>query len=87
MGSVRKSIAERAQYKREHDSRVNERQMQMHEEKVDIGKALDDGLVVKESSGTESGKIQYISQGLNSVRRGGITKLHALAAMARPLRF
>ncbi|GJX61220.1 hypothetical protein Tco_0294120 [Tanacetum coccineum] len=53
---TQKSFVERAQYKREHDSRVNERQMQMHEGKVDIGKALDDGLVITESSGTKSEK-------------------------------
>nr|GEW85881.1 hypothetical protein [Tanacetum cinerariifolium] len=35
---------------------VNETQMQMQEEKVDIGKTMDDGLVVKECSGTDSDK-------------------------------
>ncbi|GJV52970.1 hypothetical protein Tco_1281063 [Tanacetum coccineum] len=56
MSSVKKSIAKRALHKREYDSRVNERQMQTHEGKVDMGKALDASLVVTESSGTESGK-------------------------------
>ncbi|GJU04859.1 hypothetical protein Tco_1121289 [Tanacetum coccineum] len=40
----------------ESDSRVNERQMQTTEEKVDTSKALDASLVNTESSGTESGK-------------------------------
>ncbi|GJR22508.1 hypothetical protein Tco_0971035 [Tanacetum coccineum] len=52
--SVKKSIDERAQHKREYDSWVNERQMQTTEEKVDTSKALDASLVDIESSGTES---------------------------------
>ncbi|GKC35793.1 hypothetical protein Tco_1048177 [Tanacetum coccineum] len=39
--SVKKSIDERALYKREYDTRVNERQIQITEGKVDAGKALD----------------------------------------------
>nr|GEW72969.1 putative ribonuclease H-like domain-containing protein [Tanacetum cinerariifolium] len=39
--SVKKSIDERAQLKREYDSWVNERQMQTTEEKVDTSQALD----------------------------------------------
>nr|GEW25693.1 hypothetical protein [Tanacetum cinerariifolium] len=35
---------------------VNETQMQMQEENVDMGQTMDDGLVVKECSGTESDK-------------------------------
>nr|GEV96020.1 hypothetical protein [Tanacetum cinerariifolium] len=54
MESVKKSIVKRALYKREYDSKVNERQMQTKEEKVDTSKALDASLVVIESSGTES---------------------------------
>ncbi|GJU82164.1 hypothetical protein Tco_1284529 [Tanacetum coccineum] len=54
MESVKKSIDKRALHKREHDSRVNERQMQTTEEKVDTSKALDASLVNKESSGTKS---------------------------------
>ncbi|GJS43557.1 hypothetical protein Tco_0568600 [Tanacetum coccineum] len=38
----------------EYDIRVNKRQMQMQESKIDTGKAVDDDLVVIESSGTES---------------------------------
>ncbi|GJV25671.1 hypothetical protein Tco_1378366 [Tanacetum coccineum] len=41
MESVKKSIDERAQHKQEYDSRVNDRQMQTIEEKVDTSKALD----------------------------------------------
>ncbi|GJY61159.1 hypothetical protein Tco_0461816 [Tanacetum coccineum] len=41
MESVEKSIDERAQHKREYDSWVNERQIQITEEKVDTSKALD----------------------------------------------
>ncbi|GKA66372.1 hypothetical protein Tco_0766180 [Tanacetum coccineum] len=41
MESVKKSIDERAQHKREYKSRVHERQMQTIEEKVDTSKALD----------------------------------------------
>ncbi|GKE39658.1 hypothetical protein Tco_1463063 [Tanacetum coccineum] len=52
MESVKKSIDERAQHKREYDSRVNDRQMQTIEEKVDMSKALDASLVNIESSGT-----------------------------------
>nr|GEW33538.1 hypothetical protein [Tanacetum cinerariifolium] len=54
MESVKKSINERAQHKREYDSRVNERQMQTTKEKVDESKALDASLVNTKSSGTKS---------------------------------
>ncbi|GJY83525.1 hypothetical protein Tco_0496901 [Tanacetum coccineum] len=40
MESVKKSINERALHKREYDIKVNERQMQTKEEKVDMSKAL-----------------------------------------------
>ncbi|GJV01759.1 hypothetical protein Tco_1335328 [Tanacetum coccineum] len=56
MESVKKSIDERAQNKREHDSKVNERKMQSKKGKVDSEKILDDVLVVTKSSGTESEK-------------------------------
>nr|GEW17492.1 hypothetical protein [Tanacetum cinerariifolium] len=52
--SVKKSIDERTQHKRKYDSRVNERQMQKTEEKVDTSKPLDASLVDTESSRTES---------------------------------
>ncbi|GJY74923.1 hypothetical protein Tco_0479354 [Tanacetum coccineum] len=54
MGNVKKSIAERTRHKRQYDRRVNKRQMQTQEEKVDMDKAVDASLVVTESSGTES---------------------------------
>ncbi|GKE67728.1 hypothetical protein Tco_1521889 [Tanacetum coccineum] len=56
MESVKKSIYERAQHKREYDKRVNDRKMQTKEGKVDSSKALDAGLVVTKSNGTESEK-------------------------------
>ncbi|GJR00073.1 hypothetical protein Tco_0523057 [Tanacetum coccineum] len=54
--SVKKSIDERAHHKREYDIRVKERQMQSKKGKVDSSKALNAGLVIIESSGTESDK-------------------------------
>ncbi|GJZ15824.1 hypothetical protein Tco_0551501 [Tanacetum coccineum] len=54
MESVKKSIDERAKHKREYDIRVNERQIQTTEGKVDTGKAVDASLVNTESIGTES---------------------------------
>ncbi|GJZ46147.1 hypothetical protein Tco_0593743 [Tanacetum coccineum] len=41
-------------HQRQYDRRVNKRQMQMQESKINMGKALDADLVVTESSGTES---------------------------------
>nr|GEU44582.1 hypothetical protein [Tanacetum cinerariifolium] len=52
--SVKKSIDERVQLKREYDSCVNERQMQTTEEKVDTSKALGASLVDTESNRTKS---------------------------------
>ncbi|GKB09525.1 hypothetical protein Tco_0837837 [Tanacetum coccineum] len=49
-----KSTDKRALHKREYNSRVNERQMQTTEEKVDTSKALDASLVDTESSETKS---------------------------------
>ncbi|GKE38190.1 hypothetical protein Tco_1461595 [Tanacetum coccineum] len=54
MESVKKSIDKRAHYKREYNSRVNERRIQTAEEKVDTSKALDANLVDTKSSGIES---------------------------------
>ncbi|GJV41213.1 retrovirus-related pol polyprotein from transposon TNT 1-94 [Tanacetum coccineum] len=56
MGNVKKSVTERTRHKRLYDRRVNKRHMQKQESKVDLGKALDAGLVVRESSGKEYGK-------------------------------
>ncbi|GJV68180.1 hypothetical protein Tco_1483689 [Tanacetum coccineum] len=49
MESVKKSVDERAQHKREYDSRVNERQMHTTEEKVETSNALDASLVNTEN--------------------------------------
>ncbi|GJV12160.1 hypothetical protein Tco_1353701 [Tanacetum coccineum] len=53
MGNVKKSIAERTRHKRQYDSRMNERQMQSKEGKVDSSKSLDVSLVVTECSAIE----------------------------------
>ncbi|GJX09852.1 hypothetical protein Tco_0199711 [Tanacetum coccineum] len=54
MGNVKKFVAERKRHKRQYDRRVNKRQMQTQESKIDMGKAMDVDLVVTESSGTKS---------------------------------
>ncbi|GJR77167.1 hypothetical protein Tco_0089532 [Tanacetum coccineum] len=54
MGNVKKSVAERTCHKRQYDRRVNKRQMQTQESKIDTGKPVDADLVVTKSSGTES---------------------------------
>ncbi|GJR42359.1 hypothetical protein Tco_1310462 [Tanacetum coccineum] len=54
MGNVKKSVAERTRHQRQYDRRVNKRQMQMQESKIDTGKAVDADLAITESSGTES---------------------------------
>ncbi|GJX59674.1 hypothetical protein Tco_0291064, partial [Tanacetum coccineum] len=56
MSNIKKFVVERTHHQRQYDRRVNKRQMQTQENKVDLGKALDAHLVVTESSGTESGK-------------------------------
>ncbi|GKF52356.1 hypothetical protein Tco_0159266 [Tanacetum coccineum] len=53
MGYVKKSVAERTHHQRQYDRRVNKRQMQTQESKIDKGKAVVADLVVTESSGTE----------------------------------
>ncbi|GJW21590.1 hypothetical protein Tco_0032212 [Tanacetum coccineum] len=54
MGNVKKSVAERARHQRQYARRVNKRQLQTQESKIDTGKAVAEALVVTESSGTES---------------------------------
>nr|GEZ83493.1 hypothetical protein [Tanacetum cinerariifolium] len=62
MGNVKKSVAKKAHHQRQYEKRVNNRQMQTHESKIDSGSALDvvsshaldADLVVMESNGTES---------------------------------
>ncbi|GJW88899.1 hypothetical protein Tco_0164239 [Tanacetum coccineum] len=78
MDAFRKSIDERAQHKREYDSRVNKRHMQSKKGKVDSSKALDASLVVTECSGTKSDK-QDTSGSLGNY----IT--HAMDADIRPV--
>nr|GEV89841.1 retrovirus-related Pol polyprotein from transposon TNT 1-94 [Tanacetum cinerariifolium] len=54
MSNVKESVAERTCHQRQFERRVNKRQMQTLETKIDTGKALDVDLVVTESSMTES---------------------------------
>nr|GEZ18203.1 putative RNA-directed DNA polymerase [Tanacetum cinerariifolium] len=54
MGNVKKSVVERTRHKRQYDSKMNKRQMQSKEGKVDSSKALDASLVVTECSVIES---------------------------------
>ncbi|GJR88890.1 hypothetical protein Tco_0212901 [Tanacetum coccineum] len=54
MGNVKKSVAERTRHQRQYERRMNKRQMQTQESKIDTGKAVDADLVIIESSGTES---------------------------------
>nr|GEW08902.1 hypothetical protein [Tanacetum cinerariifolium] len=54
MGNVKKFVAERTRHKRQYDNRINERQMQSKEGKVDSSKTLDASLVVTECSAIES---------------------------------
>ncbi|GJR52712.1 hypothetical protein Tco_1403233 [Tanacetum coccineum] len=53
MGNVKKLVAERTRHQRQYDRRVNKRQLQTQESKIDTGKAVDNGLVVMESNGIE----------------------------------
>nr|GEW83158.1 hypothetical protein [Tanacetum cinerariifolium] len=54
MSNVKTSVSKRTRHKRQYDRRVNKRQMQTQESKIDMGKALDADLVVTNSSGTKS---------------------------------
>ncbi|GKC27922.1 hypothetical protein Tco_1035216 [Tanacetum coccineum] len=54
LGNVKKSIAERTHHQRQYERRVNKRQMQTQESKIDMGKALDADLVDTESIRTDS---------------------------------
>ncbi|GJY34190.1 hypothetical protein Tco_0418659 [Tanacetum coccineum] len=49
-------------YNPKYDRRVNKRQMQTQESKIDTGKVVDDDLVITESSGTESEGQQHTEQ-------------------------
>ncbi|GJR44614.1 hypothetical protein Tco_1312717 [Tanacetum coccineum] len=54
LGNVKKSIAERTRHQRQYERRVNKRQVQTQESKIDTGKALDADLVNTESIRTDS---------------------------------
>nr|GEW18237.1 hypothetical protein [Tanacetum cinerariifolium] len=69
--SVKKSIDERAQLKREYDSWVNERQLQTTNEKVDMSKALDASSIDTESSRTESKEQDTSSRSGNDTHNDG----------------
>ncbi|GJW31483.1 retrovirus-related pol polyprotein from transposon TNT 1-94 [Tanacetum coccineum] len=56
MESLKESIQERANHKREYDRRVNDRTMQSKEGNVVSSKALDAGLIVTECNRTKSDK-------------------------------
>ncbi|GJZ36297.1 hypothetical protein Tco_0582488 [Tanacetum coccineum] len=51
--NVKKSVAERTRHQRHYDRRVNKRQLQTQESKIDMSKVVDADLVFIESSGTE----------------------------------
>ncbi|GJV62145.1 zinc finger, CCHC-type, retrotransposon gag domain protein [Tanacetum coccineum] len=53
LGNVKKSVAERTRHQRQYDRRVNKRQLQTQESKIDTGKALDADLVDTESIRTD----------------------------------
>ncbi|GJT64177.1 hypothetical protein Tco_1015657 [Tanacetum coccineum] len=78
MESVKKSIDERTQLKREYNRRVNKRLMQTQESKVDSSKALDASLVVTRCSGTKSDKHDKSSS-------SGTYITHVLDADIRPV--
>ncbi|GKE30032.1 hypothetical protein Tco_1445416, partial [Tanacetum coccineum] len=77
MESVKKPINERALHKREYDTRVNERQIQTTEGKIDMGKALDASLVNTKSSRAESKEQDTSSRSRNDT--------HADDADIRPI--
>nr|GEX73332.1 hypothetical protein [Tanacetum cinerariifolium] len=86
MGNVKKSVAERAHHQRQYERRVNNRQMQTQESKIDSGsaldvvssQALDADLVVMESNGTESGMHDTSSSSGNYIT-------HVVDANIRPV--
>ncbi|GJY47316.1 hypothetical protein Tco_0436379 [Tanacetum coccineum] len=54
LGNVKKSVAKRTRHQRQYERRVNKRQMQTQERKIDTGKALDVDLVDTERIRTDS---------------------------------
>nr|GEV05585.1 putative copia-type Pol polyprotein [Tanacetum cinerariifolium] len=65
MESLKESILEREKHKQEYENRMNERQMQSKEGKIDSRKALDANSVVTEISRTESEKHDTSSRSRN----------------------
>ncbi|GJZ27867.1 hypothetical protein Tco_0572514 [Tanacetum coccineum] len=49
MSNVKKSVDERTRHQRQYDRKVNKRQLQTHESKIDTGKVVNDDLAVTES--------------------------------------
>ncbi|GJV49490.1 hypothetical protein Tco_1439702 [Tanacetum coccineum] len=84
MESVKKSIDKRALHKREYDSRVNEKQMQTKERKVDTSKALDASLVDTKSSGTESREQDTSSGSMNDADIKPVYDEEPMAESERP---
>ncbi|GJX75858.1 hypothetical protein Tco_0322669 [Tanacetum coccineum] len=78
MENVKKSVAERTCHQRQYERRVNKRQMQTHEGKVDSSKAFDASLVVTECSGTKLDKHDTSSSLGNYIT-------HAVDADIRPV--
>ncbi|GKA24466.1 hypothetical protein Tco_0710499 [Tanacetum coccineum] len=70
MGNVKKSVAKRTRHQRHYNRRVNKRQMQIQDSKVDLDKALDAGLVVTERSRIESGNLNTRSRSGNDTYAG-----------------
>ncbi|GKE22042.1 hypothetical protein Tco_1433554 [Tanacetum coccineum] len=54
MGNVKKSVAERTRHQRQYDRRVNKRQLQTQESKINTGKVVDVDLVETKSIRTDS---------------------------------
>ncbi|GJZ79646.1 reverse transcriptase domain-containing protein [Tanacetum coccineum] len=65
MGNVKKFVAEKTRHQRRYDRRVNKRQMQTQESKIDTSKAVDADLVVTKSNGTKSEVQDEISRSEN----------------------
>ncbi|GJZ64619.1 hypothetical protein Tco_0621040 [Tanacetum coccineum] len=65
MTNVKKSVAERTRHQRQYDRSVYKRQIQTQESTIDLGEALNASLVVMESNGIESGKLDTSSRSKN----------------------
>nr|GEW17118.1 hypothetical protein [Tanacetum cinerariifolium] len=66
MENVKKFVLERARHQRKYARRVNKRLMQMQESNIDMGKAVNDDLVVPKSSETES-EVQDVNSSSNDM--------------------